>query len=273
MPENDVLRLYGKPAAVWGGQCGSSWRKGMKLTERDKKLLLILVYFVIIAGFGAFAFRPLINYYMDIGDRLVLLESQKQEMDARIAEANGLEQRRNELADLFRVSTQDFYPMLGSEEVDKEITGIVLSCGMQAVSLNIAMPEEGMVFQMYPYAEKAGKVELPGDMAGEADIMTDITADTRPDGEDMAGDGEEEENTQSYVYAPVVTLTASGSRTQAEELIDRLMRDYPAIRLRSYSRRVQNEGIQEAGAETEFLALELELYMCDKSILEQGETP
>lgn len=248
----------------------------MKLTERDKNLLLILAYFVIIVGFGAFAFRPLINYYMDIGDRLVLLESQKQEMDARIAEANGLNQRRNELADLFRVSTQDFYPMLGSEEVDKEITGIVLSCGMQAVSLNIAMPEAGMEFQMYPYAEKAGKVELPGDMAGEADIMTDITEDIGPGGEgmaDQAGDGEEEESAQSYVYAPVVTLTASGSRTQAEELIDRLMRDYPAIRLRSYSRRVQNEGIQEAGTETEFLALELELYMCDKSILEQGETP
>lgn len=248
----------------------------MKLTERDKKLLLILAYFVIIVGFGAFAFRPLINYYMDIGDRLVLLESQKQEMDARIAEANGLNQRRNELADLFRVSTQDFYPMLGSEEVDKEITGIVLSCGMQAVSLNIAMPEAGMEFQMYPYAEKAGKVELPGDMAGEADIMTDITEDIGSGGEglaEQAGDVEEEESAQSYVYAPVVTLTASGSRTQAEELIDRLMRDYPAIRLRSYSRRVQNEGIQEAGTETEFLALELELYMCDKSILEQGETP
>ena len=243
----------------------------MKLTERDKKLLLMLAYFVIIVGFGAFVFRPLIAYYTDLGDRVILLEEQKEEMDARLAEAEGLEQRRNELADLFRISTQDLYPMLGSEEVDKEITGIVLSCGMQAMSLNIAMPEESTGLQMYPYAETGQELVLPGDAAAaETETATvtetgELTEQTETTEDEAAG--------QSYIYAPVVRLTAAGSSAQADELIDRLTRDYPAIRLRSYSRQLQSADYMEGGTGLEFLTLELELYMCDRSVLEQGETP
>lgn len=241
----------------------------MKLTERDKKLLLMLAYFVIIVGFGAFVFRPLIGYYSTLGDNIALLEAQKEEMDTQLAEARGLEQRRAELADLFRVSTQDLYPMLGSEEVDKEITGIVLSCGMQAMSLNIAMPEESAGLQMYPYAETEQAIVLPGDEAA-ADPAT-VPEIGYP--EQQTDTAEDEAAGQSYIYAPVVKLTAAGSSAQADELIDRLTGDYPAIRLRSYSRQLQSADYMEGSAEQELLTLELELYMCDKSVLEQGETP
>lgn len=239
----------------------------MKLTERDKKLLLMLAYFVIIVGFGAFVFRPLIGYYSALGDNITLLEAQKEEMDAQLAEARGLEQRRAELADLFRVSTRDLYPMLGSEEVDKEITGIVLSCGMQAMSLNIAMPEESAGLQMYPYAETEQAVVLPGDAAAADFAAVPEIGDTEQQ------TAEDEAAGQSYIYAPVVTLTAVGSSAQADELIDRLTGDYPAIRLRSYSRQLQSADYMESSMEQELLSLELELYMCDKSVLEQGETP
>ena len=75
----------------------------MKLTERDKKLLLALAYFVIIVGFGAFVFRPLISHYMDLGDQVAILSAQKEEMDARIKEAKGLEQKKQEKMDLFLI--------------------------------------------------------------------------------------------------------------------------------------------------------------------------
>lgn len=223
----------------------------MKLTERDKKLLLMMAYLVVIIGFGAFVFKPLINYYMDMGDEIVLLEAQKEEMDARIAEEPGLERRRNELADLYRISTQDYYPMLESEEVDKEVTGIVLSCGMQALNLNIVMPQQGVAVTMYPYAET------------EAGILSPDTADT----EEAAG-------TQSFVYAPLVTLTASGSKAQVDNLIDTMTRDYPAIRLRNYSRQRQTSGWEEESfTGMESVSLELELYMCDRSVIEREEQP
>lgn len=223
----------------------------MKLTERDKKLLLMMAYLVVIIGFGAFVFKPLINYYMDMGDEIVLLEAQKEEMDARIAEEPGLERRRNELADLYRISTQDYYPMLESEEVDKEVTGIVLSCGMQALNLNIVMPQQGVAVTMYPYAET------------EAGTLSPDTADT----EEAAG-------TQSFVYAPLVTLTASGSKAQVENLIDTMTRDYPAIRLRNYSRQRQTSGWEEESfTGMESVSLELELYMCDRSVIEREEQP
>lgn len=234
----------------------------MKLTERDKKLLLMLAYFVVIVGFGAFVFRPLLRYYMDTGDRLVLLEAQKEEMDARLAEEPGLERRRNELSDLLQVSTEEFYPMLGSEEVDKEITGIVLSCGMQAISLNITMPQGGVELQQYPYAEKAPEMVLPGDAPEDA-VSGSAETDTQDGTEDV----------QSFIYAPVVTVTASGSEAQADELIDRLTEDYPAIRVRRYSRQTQRDEWVEGSAEYEVLSLELELYMCDKSLAERGENP
>ena len=233
----------------------------MKLTERDKKLLLMLAYFVVIVGFGALVFKPLIQYYMNMGDEIVLLEAQKEEMDARIAEEPGLEQRRNELADLYRISTQDYYPMLESQEVDKEITGIVLSSGMQALNLNIVMPQEGIAVTMYPYAEKETGSVLPDDASESLSP-------------DEAGTEAEETFSQSFIYAPLVTLTACGSEAQVESLIDRLTRDYPAIRLRGYSRQKQAaDWVEESVAGMEFVSLELELYMCDRSVLEQGENP
>lgn len=233
----------------------------MKVTERDKKLLLMLAYFVIIVGFGAFVFRPLLRYYMDIGDRVTLLTERKEEMDRRLEEGRGLEERRNELSDLFEISTQDIYPMLGSEEVDREITGIVLSCGMQALNLNIAMPEEGMQAVMYPYAE--GQTD-----PSESEMAGDFSAE--PDGEAQT---EGAAGGQGHIYAPVVTLTAAGSGAQVESLIDKLMKDYPGIRLRSYVRRQHTENPEGEETAQEFLSLELELYMCDKSVSEQGEKP
>lgn len=216
----------------------------MRLTERDKKLLLMLACFVIVTGFGVFVFRPLISNYVELGDRLLLLETQKEEMDEQIKQGRGLEQRRNELADLLRVSTREFYPMLESEEVDKEITGIVLSCGMQALTLNIAMPQEGLAITPY---------------------MPDISEE-----EESA----EVTDSRSYIYAPVVTFTASGSEAQVEELIDKLTREYPAIRVRSYSRQAQGSyGYEENITGLELLSLELELYMCEHSLSGQEERP
>lgn len=232
----------------------------MKMTERDKKLLLMLAYFVIIVGFGAFVFKPLFHYYTDMGDRVALLKVQKEEMERRLEEGRGLERRRKELADLFRVATRDIYPMLGSEEVDKEITGIVLSCGMQALNLNIVMPEAGMQAVMYPYAEAREEMVLPGDEAAGKTTAEDLPAE---DG--SAGRG--------HIYAPVVTLTAAGSNAQVEHLIDVLMKDYPGIRVRGYARQQQTDGMDGKDAEMELLSLELELYMCDKSVSEQGENP
>lgn len=242
----------------------------MKLTERDKKLLWMLAYFVVIVGFAFLVFRPLLRYYMDMGDKLVLLTAQKEEMDARIAQGKDLERRRNELADLFQVSTKEFYPMLGSEEVDREITGIVTSCGMQSISLTIDMPKEGAALEWYPYAEKGQELQLPGDTAQTTTDPMDVESLT---GSGESDGGEEDLDAQSSVYAPVVTVTASGSRAAAEELIDRLAKDYPAIRIRRYSRQTQRDEWEEGGASLELLSLELELYMCDKSVVLQGEEP
>lgn len=243
----------------------------MKLTERDKKLLLMLAYFVVIVGFGAFVFRPMIGNYTELGDRIVLLEAEKQEMDERIAQWKGLEQRRNELADLFRISTEEFYPMLESEEVDKEITGIVLSCGMQALNLNIAMPQEGVSVTPYRYAEETAEMELSGD-APESVSEESVSPESILQEDGSAQEGEAA--AQSYIYAPVVTLTAAGSEAQAEALIDKLMREYPAIRVRSYSHQMlENFAGGENVTGTELLSLELELYMCDHSVSGQGEKP
>lgn len=238
----------------------------MKLTERDKKLLLALAYFVIIVGFGAFVFRPLISHYMDLGDQVAILSAQKEEMDARIKEAKGLEQKKQEKMDLFLISTQDLYPMLESQEVDKEITGIVLSCGMQALNLSIAMPEEPVSLMPYPYAEEA---EVPGETA-----MSELTEEAAEAGDET--EAEEittpEEDNQGYIYAPIVTLTASGTEGQIENLIDTLTGDYPAIRLRGYSRQIQDSRqAEELAAGTEILSVELELYMCDRNPEGQGD--
>ncbi len=238
----------------------------MKLTERDKKLLLALAYFVIIVGFGAFVFRPLISHYMDLGDQVAILSAQKEEMDARIKEAKGLEQKKQEKMDLFLISTQDLYPMLESQEVDKEVTGIVLSCGMQALNLSIAMPEEPVSLVPYLYAEEAevsGETAMPEltEEAAEAGDETEAEEITTP----------EEEN-QGYIYAPIVTLTASGTEGQIENLIDTLTRDYPAIRLRGYSRQIQDSRqAEEMAVGTEILSVELELYMCDRNPEGQGD--
>lgn len=130
-----------------------------EITDRDKKLLLFLAIFVIVVVFGFFIIRPLAETDAALKEELAVQEelqirTQQKLMLLPSMQAN-VEKTEEELAAV----AEDFYPVMKSQEIDKLLTGIVLSWGLESRQLVIQMPEGEMILDPF-YASQAALEEM-----------------------------------------------------------------------------------------------------------------
>ena len=120
-----------------------------EITDRDKKLLLFLAIFVIVVVFGFFIIRPLAETDAALKEELAVQEelqirTQQKLMLLPSMQAN-VEKTEEELA----AAAEDFYPVMKSQEIDKLLTGIALSWGLESRQLVIQMPEGEMILDPF----------------------------------------------------------------------------------------------------------------------------
>lgn len=188
-----------------------------EITDRDKKLLLFLAIFVIVVVFGFFIIRPLAETDAALKEELAVQEelqirTQQKLMLLPSMQAN-VEKTEEELAAV----AEDFYPVMKSQEIDKLLTGIVLSWGLESRQLVIQMPEGEMILDPF-YASQAALEEMLSQAIGQDwEEQTDTVQKT---------------STSFYgIYAAQVMLTIKGERSVLEQMADEISEDYPAIRI------------------------------------------
>ncbi len=126
------------------------------LTARDKKLLYILGFIVILFVFGWLLMRPVIRSIMSADEDIVTAQALKQQNDDKVM---GLISARS-LVDKFEedlaTATEEYYAPMNSSEIDKMMTTYVLGYGLTAKDLTISMPSSALDEMPYKYSE-AGK--------------------------------------------------------------------------------------------------------------------
>lgn len=244
------------------------------LSERDKKLLFLLGIIGIIAAFFLLGIRPLLSSISrtdsTISEEEAQLTIEKQEAALLPTLKSTNEQMQSNIA----AATSDFYDRMESDEVDKLLTNLVLSEGLNSRNLVITMPTEEL--SLDPYLYSAAAKDTGSDSGSDSSSETLAAAEGTTEestAETASSEGQTSSGSVSGsgVYAVEASMEVAGDMATCQKLIDDLTLQFPGIRITSFSWgsgpivSADSDGnLVAADSNLRTLDLGLELYMYDK---------
>lgn len=149
------------------------------LTARDKKLLYMLVFIVIIFIFGWCLIRPLYKHTAEDQETIRIEAAIKSANEAKVIGLSTAESLCDKFDSDLAEATADYYNYMDSSEIDKLVTSYVLKRGLLARDLTISMPEGYVSESPYMYS---GITEFDKDAYEE--IQAAVTEDDTQSEED-----------------------------------------------------------------------------------------
>ncbi len=203
----------------------------MKVSEKDKKLLVFLVVFLTIVGCILLIIKPGIERAAHLNEEIAISEIDKLEMDNKILTIPALELQLDAKKKEWEDINTMFYPIMESRDVDKIVTNEVLMCGVNTRSLQIAInthnPSDIVAFRTTTSTEDGGLV--------------------------------------SELYIATIHLVVEGTEANVRILTDRLVNEYKAARVTSMAYTTEkNLSEENQEAEKTILDINLEFYMFEK---------
>ena len=232
----------------------------MKMTEKDKKLIVFLSVFVILVVGGYWGIYPMVRNIISYNSQIQDARDTKEMNEVKIAQVPLLETDNDKLEAQIKEQKNNFFPVMTSDQVDRYMTGLILDYQLYAYDLDIHMPEEEAAVEPYQYSEKAKALEnLSHESAQDS---TGVTADSD------TGIWSNMEDISTGISAVEVTMRVGGDRTHIQKLIDELSTTDQKLHLTGYSwdeqRSItyQDDGTFEV--DTEYtLTMTINLYMCE----------
>ncbi len=222
------------------------------VTERDKKLLRLVVCLVIIVIFGMYLIRPAIKNHETLQNEYDAAEQKQQEYQTQIAALATIDDiiAQNEAA-LNTASEKYYKGDLETRQMDDIITGIALKNGLFPQSLTLTEAVPGAVSAYLAEQEAA---------------QTDSSADTSSDTE--SADSTDDTSATlvqpvNYVYIGTATISAQGAVTQWLNFLDEVEHRYKGLRVTSFSIADYDYVANNTQAvSTNLITGTLEIYMC-----------
>lgn len=182
-----------------------------EMTAKDKKLLIFLIIFVIVVGFGYWGVRPLLNANKKLDSQIADAKEEKEVADYKLSMIPVLEKDNSMLAEELSASRTNYFPMMSSDQIDKMITGMMLDYGLYCYDLLLAVETDTASLAPYNYSIKAL----------EADA-----ADRR---------GSDSDSVDTKIRAVKVNVRVGGDDANLQKLIDDLSVTDKKLLLESYS--------------------------------------
>ncbi|MCI6464033.1 MAG: hypothetical protein MSA90_01005 [Faecalicatena sp.] len=211
----------------------------LKLTQRDKKLLIVLAVVVLIVGVGAGLLFPLMEKGQNLKEEVLNADIEQQERSQKVESLPALQKREDQVLEEIGKAQQDFYPIMQSMEIDKMLTEMALTKGLTVKDLDIKMP-----------------------VTGEYTTLKDYTGPL-PEEEN---ENTEEGTVYNGIYTASVMMTLSGGRETIQSMMDECAANEPGMRITDFTW----QSSKESSSWT--LGMTLEIYMCEDTqqyILEQ----
>lgn len=228
----------------------------MEITERDKKLLLFMAFFVIVLGFGFFVIRPLSQADAELKIELENQQELMMETQQKLVMLPAMESSLVKTQEELEEAAKDFYPVMKSQEIDRLLTGIVVGKGLESRQMTITMPQSELKLEPYYASAAAAEDSMAQSAAHGASEEDGSTAQAM-------------ETVFTGIYAAQVQMTIRGNRVTMQQMVDELTRNYPSIRITSAGWGTENNSIRNADGEyitsvNDTLQLGLEVYMYRK---------
>lgn len=234
-----------------------------EVTQRDKKLLAFLAVVIIGVLFTVFGILPLLDTGSSLDTEIEVAQQSRQVMEEKIASLPVYQAQYEEADKAWKEEALNFSDMMSSQEIDKLVTGVMLSCSLEAKNMSITFKAEPQSLAPYYASEAAALAEQQKQEAAAAAQNGDAAAGT-DSGAAAAGTGAADG--QSMISVAAVSLTTEGDAVHIRQLIDVFSDDYPGIRITDLNYET-NEITDKKGIVTStstVLRLGLEIYMCEK---------
>ena len=110
------------------------------LTEKDKRLLLIMFIFVIVVGIGYWGILPQIKAYKELGGEIEKQEVLKSVNEQKVANVFFVEAQCEEYEEAMAADKEKFYDMMSEADIDRMLTTMAIKNGLEAFSFSINIP-------------------------------------------------------------------------------------------------------------------------------------
>lgn len=126
---------------------------GATLTERDKKLLYMLVFIVIIFIFGWCLIRPLYKHTVEDQESIEIAASLKAANQTKVMNVGAATALTGKFREEVSEAYDIYYDYMDSSEIDKLVTSYILRKGLLARDLTITMPNGYVSESPYAYSD------------------------------------------------------------------------------------------------------------------------
>lgn len=123
------------------------------MTERDKRLLVGMLLFVIIVAIGYWGILPQYKRYKKLETKIEQEEEEQKLNKMKIANLALIEMQSEEYEQKIAEKKDEFYQVMKSSEVDKMMTELASNRGLDIYELSFSMPVSPTERMAYQYSE------------------------------------------------------------------------------------------------------------------------
>ena len=244
------------------------------LSTKDKLTITIVLYCGIIFMVIWFLIRPTIASILNTNDKIEQARLTQDQYRSKVIYLSSGEAIYAKAVDDLNTSTEDFYRIMDSSEIDKLVTSYVLKSGLFSESLIINMPKGPVEEAPYTYSTISANSSASSTTTTSDSSIGDLLSPYN-----TARNGSK--STQaSGVQCVGLTLVITGSRSSCQAFIDDVA-SKPAVRVTGFSwEKVDKIEVvnQETGSVeltdpgTARLRIDINLYMADVADYEASVT-
>lgn len=242
----------------------------LQMTERDKRLIVLLAVFIILVAGGYWGIYPAVTGIIATNEKIAEARELQVQNDFKIAQLPLIsidnERKKEELKSL----KEEYFPMMTSAQVDRYFTELVLSYGLNSYDLEIQMPEGEAAVEPYQYSQKARGGGASGEMEMQMNEVEQVMAEA--EGEDPSDPSAafiDVSEVSTGIHEVAVSMRVGGDEKKIQKLIDDLSVTDQKLHLRSFS--WGKEDAMDFGLPGTFemkeeknLTMNINLYMCEE---------
>ena len=164
------------------------------MTERDKRLLVGMLLFVIIVAVGYWGILPQYKRYKKLETKIEQEEEEQKLNKMKIANLAMIEMQAEEYEQKIAEKKDEFYQVMKSSEVDKMMTELASNRGLDIYELSFSMPGSPTARMAYQYSDLYDRQQ---EMKKEYDAASDEDSDLSKTESDDKGEDEKDVDLKS----------------------------------------------------------------------------